>query len=317
MSTPPLLSRYAEAAFWLGRYVERTESLARILDVMQTFAREADGSLNWRSAVQIFSSEADFDARYDEASDQTISQYYFRDRDNPDSAPACIAMARENARSLRPLISTEMWAHLNRFYGDMRALRSTDFQGTRFSGLCGAIRTDCQTFEGTVEGTMYRGQAWMFLQLGKYLERADQTTRLLDIRYQATVDGGRADPGMEQSRWQSLLRAAAGYHAFLRASDLPPGPVTVADFLLRNESFPRSVLLCVAQVEGFLSTARRRFKLGKADGAIDRLAELHATLASQPVERIIDHGLHDFLEGIQDALIAISNDIADSYFRRG
>ena len=177
-----LLARYAECIFWLARYVERAENLARILDVNETFTRDARGDQNWESIVRLHADEAAFSRRHGEASADAVLRFYVTDATNPSSIISAIRGARENARALRPLISTEMWVQLNVFQNRLNAIEEPDLAPGRLTDLFTAIKEACQTHTGITEGTFYRDQGWYFYQLGRYIERADQTTRLLDMK---------------------------------------------------------------------------------------------------------------------------------------
>jgi len=178
-----LLARFAENCFWMARYMERAENLARILDVNETFAQDSSGGQDWLPIVQINADDERFLAKHDEATAQAVLEFYILDRDNPNSIIAAVAAARENARSLRHVISTEMWAHLNVFYGVLDPLTPADLDLTELSRLLNRIKENCQTHTGITEGTFYRDEGWYFYEIGKQIERADQTTRILDIKY--------------------------------------------------------------------------------------------------------------------------------------
>src|SRR5262249_6491118 len=212
-----LLARYADCIFRLARYVERAENLARILDVHETFSRDGRGGQNWRSIVQLNSDEERFFATHDAASVNTVVNFYVIDAGNPTSIVSTIRFARENARTLRPLISTEMWVQLNVFYNRLVDLRPADLSPGNLASLLATIKEACQTHAGITEGTFFRDQGWYFYQIGRYMERADQTTRLLDIKYHLLLPSI-SDVGspVDVSQWNALLRSAAGYHAYRR-----------------------------------------------------------------------------------------------------
>ena len=213
------LSRFAEAIFWLARYVERAENLARIIDVQETFARDRLGASNWRSIVQLQADEAQFSAGHAAVSAATVIEIYILDAANPHSVKSSIALARANARALRPSISTEMWTQLNMFHNWLQALGADDVALPDVSRLCARIKEGCQTHYGITEGTFYRHQGWQFYRLGKAIERADQTTRLLDIKYHLLLPTpDTIGSPTDESQWNALLRAGR------RLPRLPPRP---------------------------------------------------------------------------------------------
>lgn len=312
-----LLSRYAQSIVWLARYMERIENLARVIDVTETFSRTGAAGNAWHSVVQINADEERFFERYAHADARSVSDFYVLDRDNPTSIASMIMVARENARTLRPLISTEMWSHINVFTNTVRQLRPADIGAANISGLCAMLKQQCQTHWGITEGTFYRDQGWYFYTIGKYLERGDQTTRLVDIKYHTLLPGDAAiGSAADHSQWNAVLRAAAGYHAFRRA--MPQGafnPASVAGFLLLNNAFPRSLVLTLRQVYGALNQLRTDYSLRGSEGCLERLDELRAALADQTIEQIIIRGLHEFLDWVQRQLMFLHDDIANAFWR--
>ena len=246
-----------------------------------------------------------------------MKRFYLLDHDNPTSVPASLEAARMNARTLRPLISTEMWMQINVFHRDMTAIHDSDLQGDLLNRLCVRIKEGVQAHTGITEGTFFRDQGWLFYQLGRLIERADQTTRLLDIRYHLLVPsgGGEERRVAELTQWGGVLRAAAGYHAFRRVA--PPGftPADVVRFLLTDPHFPRSVALCIEQIEWILSRLRSRYGLRGTVAALERVEELRGGLTGRPVDAIIADGLHHFLDGVQRDLILLAGEIGTAFFR--
>jgi uncharacterized alpha-E superfamily protein len=310
-----LLARYADCIFWLARYVERAENLARILDVNETFSRDSRGGQNWRPIIQLNSDEERFFATHDAATAQSVVKFYVIDADNPTSIVSAIRYARENARTLRPLISTEMWVQLNVFYNRLLELRAADLMPGNLAGLFGSIKEACQTHTGITEGTFFRDQGWYFYQLGRYIERADQTTRLLDIKYHLLLPSV-SDVGSptDVSQWNALLRSAAGYHAYRRLHAASTTPARVAGFLLLNAAFPRSVHHCLREVGRLLSEVKSRYSLRNGNAAAEELDRLGAVLGSLTINSILSEGLHEFLDSIQRQLIAITRDLSTAFF---
>lgn len=310
-----LLARYAECIFWMARYMERAENLSRILDVHETFARDSYGITNWLPILRLNADEKRFFELYPTAGAKNVLNFYVLDQQNPTSIIAAIAAARENARQLRPLISTEMWAHLNMFYNRLLALEPADLAAHNIQRLCASIKEACQTHTGITEGTFFRDQGWYFYNLGRNLERADQTTRLLDIKYHTLLPSPR-DVGtpIDISQWNSLLRSAAGYHAFRRVYPRGMTPAGVAGFLLFNDNFPRSVLVCMREVDSLLNRLNSKYRLRRGTLPLERSDELLGNLANQSINAVIAVGLHEYLDGLQINFASLSNDIAQAFF---
>ena len=304
-----LIARHAGSALWFARYVERIENLARLLDVTKTFAGDADGGRNWLSLLRINGDERAFFEKHAAPEAGGVAQVYLLDAQNPTSVQTSIRYARENARTLRALISTEMWLQINVFHGAIRGLRAADIEPDELSGVCAMLKEGVQAHTGITEGTLYRDQCWHFYMMGRHLERADQITRLIDTKFNALLPPAATDAMIDAGEWNALLRAAAGYHAYRR--EYPHGyvPREVAGFLLLNGAFPRSVGLNLAQLDWHLTTLRSRYHLRGCAPALGRLDNLRTMLASQTVDDILGRGLSPFLDWMQREVGALHEDI--------
>ncbi len=309
----PLLARNAGDVLWLARYMERIENLARILEVTRSFARDGDDGPSWVAIMRINADEQRFFAKHSVANERSVAQFYLLDRENPTSVQSAVHAARENARTLRALISTEMWLQINVFHGRIRGLGEADIAPEMLSRLCAMLREGTQAHTGVTEGTFYRDQSWHFYSLGRHLERADQVTRLLDIKFNPLLQAA-SDPHDEASQWNTLLRAAGGYHAYRRVRRHGYVPREVADFLLTDQAFPRSLGVNLAQLEWHLSQLRTRFHLRASSVALERLDDLRAILANGLNDRILTDGFSPLLDGIQRQLGKLHGDIADNFF---
>lgn len=286
--------------------------MARILDVNDTYGRDRSGVQDWMSIVELNADEAAFAGRHARATAENVIHFYLIDADNPTSILSAIGHARENARTLRPLVSTEMWVALNVFYNRLKAIEPRRLAAGNLSRVLTEIKESCQLFTGIAEGTFYRDQAWYFYQLGRYIERADQTTRLLDAKYRLlTKDDG--SPG-EIGEWHALLRSASGYHAFRRVHSTDLTPARVVGFLLFNPSFPRSVYLCVREIDSALTELRSRHGVRGGNDVAEGIDGLRAILATRSTEEVLDRGLHDFIDFLQRYFIGISNRLASAFF---
>ena len=299
----------------MARYMERAENLARILDVNETFARDSRGAQDWLPMVQLNADESRFFSIHAEANASTVTHFYVLDRTNPTSIVSAVHMARENARSLRHLISTEMWRHLNVFYELLGGVAPEDLALSELSRLCATIKENCQTHTGITEGTFHRDEVWHFYQLGKTVERADQTTRLLDIKYHRLLPSSE-DVGspVDLSQWNSLLRSAAGYHAFRRVHPRGMRPANVAGFLLFNTEFPRSVRVCVRHLHDLLGELAARYGLRGGPAATDALDKLRAAHEGRGIDEVLRDGLHEFLDWNQRQLGAFTDGMGRTFF---
>lgn len=327
---PPLLARYAESILWLARYMERVENLARLLNVGRTVVPDERDGRNWVSILRINGDEDRFRLRYDAPTGQHVTRFYLLDRDNPTSIIRGVDQIRENARTLRALISTEMWAQINVFHGQITALTEADIAPQNLSGLCSLLRDGVQAHTGVTEGTFYRDQSWCFYSIGRHLERADQMTRLVDITYAALPTrpleqdahdpvsssvsaSGPGTPWADGPGWDALLRAADGYHAYRRVYPHGYSAASVAGFLLLDGGFPRSVSLNLAQLSWHLDTLRSVYGV-QSGTATERLQALRGVLGGVSPDNLLQAGLSPFLDSMQREFGHLQMDLAGSLF---
>jgi uncharacterized alpha-E superfamily protein len=309
-----LLTRDAEGLFWMARYLERVENLARLIDVTQTFESPGRETEAWGALVAIYSDEPGLAGRPMDG--PTIKSFYLLEQANPNSVPASLEFARTNARKLRPMISTEMWMQLNVFHRFVLAIPAADLEGAALSPLCRRLKEGVQAHTGITEGTFVRDQGWHFYMLGRLLERADQVTRLLDIKYHLLVPGSEEERRVaELTQWNAVLRGAAGYHAFRRVADAGFKPWDVVTFLLGDTTFARSVALCVRDMEWHLHQLRSQYGLRDAAPVLERVDELRAGLGRGSGFLRPGGGLHEFLDRLQADLNGVANEIGTAFFR--
>lgn len=311
------LARAAERFFWLARYVERAENLARVLDVNATFARDQRGALDWLAVLRLYTDAERFAQSHGEPTAEAVLRFYVTDRENPTSIASAVAAARENARLLRPLISPELWAQLNGLHRWAGAIDDAELAPGNLPRLLGRVREACQTHAGIAEGTLHRDQGSSFYRIGRCIERADQTTRLIDIKYHALLPkpdavGSPVDIG----QWSVVLLSAAAHNAYLRVVAGGVSPAGVAGFLLLHPRFPRAVAFCVGEACRLVGLLGSRDELPGAEAVRAELASLSSLLAGTTIEQVIIGGLHEFLDGVQRQLIAATDDLTAAFFGR-
>lgn len=307
-----LVARLAGNMFWLGRYLERAENTARILHINETYARDGVDGPDWRRVLDLYDDAERFEEGHSGPAAQAVLAFYLTDRKNPSSVVSCTHIARENARSVRHLISTEMWTQINTFYANVAALKRRDATVKNLSRISGDIVAGCQSFEGVAAGTFLRGEPWCFYQLGKYLERADQTTRILDMGYhRLTPPGGDA---VSWVHWNVLLRSVCGYHAYRARHPGHSSPHDIATFLLYDDEFPRAVALCVNRLTTYLRDIERRHGVRRSANLETERRQLEFLIETGPGRTLTPENLHQYLDRLQTALGRVSAEIAASYF---
>lgn len=313
-----MLSRTAESLYWAARYMERAETMARLLNAGYRLALlpspEPGGHYNeWASILAAAGAADGFDQKFDRPPRQRDAETWLVfDRDNPSSVASCIAQARQNMRAMRTAISTEMWEGVNGAYLEFKDLERLPRSRAELPRLTDWTLRSCARLRGAMEATLLRNDGYDFLNLGYYVERADNTARLLDVKYYVllpTIDmvGG----GVDTLQWATLLRSVSALKAFHWAYGGETTPRKVAHFLILNATCPRSLHHCVAEAEWHLTRLRRAYQ--RAGPAHDRVAHMLAELAEEDIEAIISGGLHEFVSRFIGNIGALSTDIADTY----
>ncbi len=309
-----LLSRYAESAFWLGRYMERVESLAGLLWVTEAFAADQESDDAWAPILSVFADETAFAERGRQSNALNVARFYLTDRNNPNSAAYAAFMAKENARSLRHLLSTEAWREISVFNDALMALQKRRVSLSKLSEICLSLRDGCYTHRGVMAATCYRDEVWRFHQLGAALERADQMTRLIDIKYfRFDRDDIDETAPPDVAWWNTLLRSASGYHAFQRRHSFNADPADAAQFVLCDPYLPLSVANAAGAAFYQLERLERDFNAKPGADILAAAEALDARLASPPA-KLNGRALHRYLDAIQQEIIALANALNDRYF---
>jgi len=310
-----LLSRHAECAFWLARYLERAESMARILEAHVAFSRGRTGENSWGWIIALYSDDNDFFSKHSEANAENVIGYYVTQLENLSSIQGSIRAARENARALRALIPTDMWMQLNDFYARLLAFTKSDFSEMRLSRTCDTIKRGCYAEMGVAESTLYRDESWPFFRLGLFIERADQTSRLLDVQFAQRAAGMAAlSPEQEAGFWNVLLRSASAYHSFRRVYPSGLKPADVAHFLSFDTRLPRSITFCAAEIQRMISQLRGEFRLRNAQRAFEISDAFLTGLRMSSRDEHLSSRLHDFNDGVQTELIRLTAELGNSFF---
>ncbi len=281
----------------------------------ETFSRNARGEHDWESVLRLYGQEVGFRAGGRRPTSDAVVHFYILDEHNPGSVLSCIRTARENARALRPLISTEMWVQLNGFHSRLARLRRSDLRIENLNRLCSYIKESCQTHSGITAETLYRDESWYFHQIGRAVERADQTTRLVDVKYQVLLPQP-SDVGspIDEAQWNTVLRSAAGFHAFRRVNPQSMSPPRVVEFLVFDRRFPRSVAASVLVANEHLGELRLKYGHTSKRAASTLLRKLAASLAEDNAEDLIARGLHEGLDEIQAELAGVTTALGREFF---
>jgi uncharacterized alpha-E superfamily protein len=306
-----MLSRHAEDLFWLGRYVERAEDTARMLDVTYHHVLESppeEEPTAWQELLEVLFLKEAYEGPIDGPS---VSRYLVTDPSNPGSIVSAIERSRENARGLRDRISTELWEAINGFHLELTTTNLHVGVEARTYELLSMVKRRCQLISGVAAQTMPRDEGYRFIILGFMLERAEMACRLLAVRYARLLARGGQ---MGFHTWVSVLKSVSAYEAYLKAHDAALDPSQVLEFLLLDPQFPRTVFYCLEQVEAqlqILTTEAYQTEVERAIGRVRAKAEFC------DIDAIVSSGLDQFLEDLQRDIYAVAEAVDAHFFRTG
>jgi uncharacterized alpha-E superfamily protein len=312
-----MLSRVAEACYWVGRHLERAEDVARIVDVnyhgvIENSSPRAGPA--WWSVVATTGDAEAFLASYPQSTEMNVADFLLLDRSNPNSVARCVIAARESGRRIRDRISSETWEELNRFYHMVtrQSIGVVMLDGPY--AFCRLVKNSCQLLAGVIDSTMPHDEGWLFLRAGRFIERAGMTARILDSQAALLMDPDTGTDYAATHRWIAVLKSASAYEAQRKLSRSTITPEAVVAFLLTNEAFPRSALYSVIELESALARIRGILGLTGPSQALRDTGALAARLRYTDVDAAFISGLHDFLDGLELVCNRIGDAIAAEYF---
>lgn len=310
-----MLSRVADSIYWMNRYMERAENVARFVDVHLHLQLDAafGADEQWAPILATSGDQAAFDARYPSPTRENVLHFLSFDASNPNSIVSCLRGARENARAVREVISSEMWEQVNRAYlmvSDAAGSEALESPHEFFT----AVKKASQLFVGVSYLTMTHNEAWHFGRLGRLLERADKTSRILDVKYFLLLPTVH-DVGLayDDIQWGALLKSASAFEMYRKKHGLLT-PARVVEFLLLERKFPRAIRYCVVKAEHSVH-AITETPFGAGESAAERaLGGIRATLEGGDVRAIMAGGMHEYLDELQTRLNAASDAIHETFF---
>jgi uncharacterized alpha-E superfamily protein len=311
-----MLSRTADSLFWLSRYTERADLVARILDATIRLASLPSGyggeRNEWESAVAVAGNLDAFHEQYDSLNEDTVRDFLAFNPGNPSSIRSCIETARDNARAVRTALTTQMWQTINSAWLELNRFDNGAMTREEFTGFLDWVKNVSLTFDGSAYRTMLRKDAYWFTRLGTAIERADNTARILDVKYQLLLPATERVGGtLDYFQWTTILRevsAVTAYHWVYRES---VKPWLVADLLILNRQMPRSLANCYEVLVRHLDLIADAY--GRR-GASQRLASNMLTkLSNSRIEEIFGNGLHEFITEFVDENNALGSAISEQY----
>jgi uncharacterized alpha-E superfamily protein len=292
-----MLSRTADHLYWMARYIERAENVARVLEVtygMSLLPSDAGNDEElWESVLEIAGVRDIYDATYDSISAAQVIQHLVMDSHNPSSIYSSLRSARENARAVRVAMTVETWENMNTLWLEFDQYIKQDLTQSGLSEFCEWVKSRSHLFRGVCFGTMLRDEAFSFVRLGTFMERADNTARLLDVKYEVLIPMQEANAGaVDYYEWSAVLRSVAAFQAYQKVYRDAIEPTKVSELLILREDMPRSLHACYAEIMPIL-----RQVAGSRQTEAERLAgQMHARLHYGRMLDIVKDGVHHFLD---------------------
>jgi len=310
-----MLARVVENVYWLSRYLERAENTARIIGVNTNLLLDLPGGIapGWLPLVDISGNRAEFNARNESKStrgdERDVVQFLIADKENPGSICSSLAAARENARTLREILPTEAWELLNEFFAEFTRDAATGInKRTRFDFLKRVV-VALQTIAGMLDGTMNRNDAHTFSTLGRNLERADMTSRIVDVRSAQLLPAETPElRPFETVQWMSVLKSLSGYQMYRLKMRTRVKRTDVLQFLLRDDQFPRSCHYCLTQLELSMTP------LPRSEGVLESIEAAKRFIERASLGTLDQPGLHELIDKIQLRINDVHDGIAKIYF---
>ncbi|MEZ5143372.1 MAG: alpha-E domain-containing protein [Acidimicrobiales bacterium] len=306
-----LLSRVAETVYWAGRYLERAEATARIVKVHteQFLDLPKEAGSTWAPLLAITGSRDQFDDLYPEPTEEHVLSFLVADPDNRSAMVAALGQARENVRTTRPVFPREAWEHLNALY--LRAAETCDdaIPRRRRVAWMDALVADCQRLTGLLVGCMNQDDAYLFLRIGRHVERADMTTRVLDV-HAGTLLAQRGDlDTYADMGWMNVLKSLSAYQMYRRRVQARVKGSEVLRFLLQDAQFPRSVEHSLTRISVSL------LELTNHDAPMARCAAAQQLVEEAKVRALAFEGLHDYVDELQVRIGAVHDSLGATYFQ--
>jgi uncharacterized alpha-E superfamily protein len=306
-----MLSRVASNIYWMARYIERAENTARLVNVNTHLLLDLPKRvrLGWEPIIDINSNRDDFYKLYQAADERSVVRFMVADTKNPGSILSSLSMARENARTVRDIIPREAWEQANElFLAAKNNAQSALTHRHRYDYLR-SITLGAQTITGLLAGTMTHDESYHFLRLGRNLERADMTTRIIDVRSASLLpDMAEELTPFENLQWMSVLKSLTAYQMYRRGMRLRIRRPDVLKFLLQEERFPRALSHTLLEAESCLR------ELSHNEKPLQLLTRLQRKLKRAKPDELLQEKLHDFIDEMQLGLISISDSIEKTYF---
>lgn len=313
-----MLGRTANDLFWLSRYLERAENMARLVEVGYRIAllpREGESThAEWRSTLESSGCARGYEARYGELKARNVVNYLLFDIDNPSSVRSCIATARRNGRAQRTALTTEMWTSLNSLWMKYEEIRPDQLSSDHLADLLEWIKQRTAGYRGALANTILRNDTFHFNQLGAFIERADNTARILDVKYYVLLPRPEMiGTGVDAVQWAAILRSVSAHRSYRWVYRDTYRPWNIADYLILNPLMPRSLRFCYGEINSALAALGNDYGETETSPAIVLAADTLGRLAPGAMTTIFQSGLHEFIQDFIARNNRLATEISATY----
>jgi len=309
-----MLGKTAGGLYWMFRFLERSENTARLVEAGFRIAltRSKDSQTEWKSVLTTAGVRSGYDAKYDDYNAVHAVDFLLRDTDNPSSVISSIENARTNARTVRTALTTEVWEAVNESWMGLKATLKKPVKETDLPAVLGEIRRNTALVRGAVHGTMLRNDGYDFSQIGIALERADNTARIIDVKYYTLLPSAKSvGSALDNVQWETILRSVSAHRSFrwLNAHDI--SPASIAEFLILDSRFPRSLSFCSRIMDDSLGFLAKDY--GTRLPCHDLIEAQRDRLRAHTITSIFDEGLHHFITAFIRDNNAVGRQIEQDY----
>ncbi|MBR9842310.1 MAG: alpha-E domain-containing protein [Rhodobacteraceae bacterium] len=309
-----MLGRTAGGLFWMFRYLERAENTARLIETGWRIAltRSEGAETEWESVVNTAGLRDAFLSKHDSFDSQAVINFLLRDRDTPSSVLAALGAARSNARMVRTALSSEVWEATNECWMAIKDALARPVTTRTLPEILAAIRYRTAVVRGALHGTMLRNDIFAFARLGTFIERADNTARILDVKYYVLLPSAAfVGSSMDNTQWETILRSVSAERAFRWLHAGESSPLAIADFLILDQRMPRSLAFCCTEIRDNLAMLEREY--GERSPCMDLADHLCNTFMSRNIDEIFEDGLHEFLSDTLTAAARLAGQIEQDF----
>jgi uncharacterized alpha-E superfamily protein len=309
-----MLGRTANGLYWMFRYIERAENIARLVDagLRVSLTRAGSSDEDWHGVLESAGVRDTYSEVHDELTAANAVDYLLRDQTNPSSVMSCIEYGRNNARMVRTALTRETWEATNEAWIDLKSHLSRPLRAPDLPELIDVIKRRCGLIRGAFHGSMLRNEIYNFSRIGTFIERADNTSRILDVKYYVLLPSiSQVGSALDNFHWESILRSVSAQRSYGWVYDSEYLAANIADFLILKVQMPRSLAYCYEKIVSNLSYLEADY--GERHHAHDTAAAIKGMLKRGSITDIMDHGLHEFLQDFIYRNNQLSADISDGY----